>query len=257
MPHPSQNDETQPVAFGDETIALGEKQARVDDVFHHVAGKYDVMNDLMSGGLHRAWKNILVTMANPSSVKNLTHIDVAGGTGDIALRVQKKAGALAHTTLVDVNAAMLGVGKTRVSEAGLDDKITLVQGNAEALAFPDKSFDLYTIAFGIRNVPRIEKALAEAKRVLKTGGHFLCLEFSHVDVPLLSSLYAAYSDHVIPRLGQMIAGDAQPYAYLKESIRRFPDQDSFSKMLKAAGLERVSCRTLAGGIAAIHSGWRL
>ncbi len=203
--------------FGEETIALGDKQARVDDVFHSVARRYDLMNDLMSGGLHRAWKDALVTAVNPPrSDKPFALLDLAGGTGDVAFRVVDAGGPGTRVTVCDINEDMLAVGAERAIKRGIDDVVTFEQGNAEALSYPDKSFDCVTIAFGIRNVPRIGRALEEAHRVLKIGGRFLCLEFSHVNVPGLDRLYELYSFQVIPRIGQAVAGDREAYKYLVE-----------------------------------------
>jgi demethylmenaquinone methyltransferase / 2-methoxy-6-polyprenyl-1,4-benzoquinol methylase len=242
--------------FGYRRVPLGDKQALVDDVFHSVAGRYDLMNDLMSGGLHRAWKDALVTAINPPrSQRAFALLDVAGGTGDIAFRVLAAGGMGTHATVVDINAEMLAVGRARAAERGL--AIAFVQGNAEALPFPDRSYDAVTIAFGIRNVPRIAAALAEAHRVLRIGGRFLCLEFSTVDVPGLDALYDLYSFNVIPTLGQAVAGDADAYRYLVESIRRFPRPDAFAEMMRSAGFARVSFQRMSGGIVALHSGWRL
>jgi demethylmenaquinone methyltransferase/2-methoxy-6-polyprenyl-1,4-benzoquinol methylase len=244
--------------FGFRTVPLDEKQALVDDVFHSVARRYDLMNDLMSAGLHRAWKDVLVTLVNPPrSQRPFALLDVAGGTGDIAFRVVRAGGAGARATVCDINPDMLAVGRERAIDRGLDDRVTFIEGNAEALPFPAKSFDACTIAFGIRNVPRIEAALAEAFRVLKPGGHYLCLEFSNVDVPWLDTLYDLYSFNVIPALGQVVAGDAEAYRYLVESIRKFPKPPAFAAMLRAAGFSRVDARVMSGGIVALHSGWRL
>jgi demethylmenaquinone methyltransferase/2-methoxy-6-polyprenyl-1,4-benzoquinol methylase len=243
--------------FGFSDVPLDEKQGRVDDVFHSVARRYDLMNDLMSGGLHRAWKDALVAMAAPAKTTAFRHLDVAGGTGDIVVRMLGAAGPRAEAMLLDINADMLAVGRDRIAAAGLQHRVQIVQGNAENLPFPARSFDLYTIAFGIRNVPRIEAALAEAYRVLKIGGRFLCLEFSSVDVPGLDRAYEAYSFNVIPTLGRVVTGDAESYHYLVESIRRFPDAAVFSAMLRAARFARVAHRPLSGNIAAIHAGWRL
>jgi demethylmenaquinone methyltransferase/2-methoxy-6-polyprenyl-1,4-benzoquinol methylase len=216
------------------------------------------MNDLMSGGLHRAWKDILVTAVNaPKSERPFRLLDVAGGTGDIAMRVVESGGAQTQATALDINAEMLAVGRERATKRGLDHLIEFMEGNAEALPFPDRSFDAYTIAFGIRNVPRIDAALREAHRVLRTGGHFLCLEFSSVDVPGLDRLYDLYSFNVIPALGRAVAGDAESYRYLVESIRKFPKPAMFETMVRDAGFARVSHRALSGGIVALHSGWRL
>jgi demethylmenaquinone methyltransferase/2-methoxy-6-polyprenyl-1,4-benzoquinol methylase len=244
--------------FGDETIALGDKQARVDDVFHSGARRYDLMNDLMSGGLHRAWKDALVTAVNPPrSGKAFALLDLAGGTGDIAFRVVTAGGAGTRVTVCDINADMLAVGAERAIKRGLDDVVTFEQGNAEALHYPDRSFDCVSIAFGIRNVPRIERALAEAFRVLRIGGRFLCLEFSHLDVPGLDKLYDLYSFQVIPRVGEAVTGDREAYRYLVESIRKFPRPEHFAEMMRAACFRRVSFTPMTGGVVALHSGWKL
>ncbi|HEU0151122.1 MAG TPA: bifunctional demethylmenaquinone methyltransferase/2-methoxy-6-polyprenyl-1,4-benzoquinol methylase UbiE [Bradyrhizobium sp.] len=244
--------------FGFRDVPLGDKQTLVNDVFHSVASRYDLMNDLMSGGLHRVWKDIMVNALNPpKSDAPFALLDVAGGTGDISFRAASKAGAGFRATVCDINADMLEVGRQRAIKQVLDDKVSFVEGNAEALAFPDRAFDAYTIAFGIRNVPRIDLALTEAHRVLKHGGRFLCLEFSSVEVPGLDRLYDMFSFNVIPQLGRTITGDAESYRYLVESIRKFPRPNAFADMIRAAGFSRVSHQTLSGGIVALHSGWRL
>jgi demethylmenaquinone methyltransferase/2-methoxy-6-polyprenyl-1,4-benzoquinol methylase len=244
--------------FGFRQVPVDDKQALVDGVFRSVASRYDLMNDLMSGGLHRAWKDALVTAVDPpKGERPFALLDLAGGTGDIAFRVAAAGGAGTRATVVDINADMLQVGKERAAERGLDDAIAFLEGNAEALPFPDRSYDAVTIAFGIRNVPRIEAALAEAHRVLRLGGRFLCLEFSSVDVPGLDALYDLYSFNVIPALGRAVTGDAEAYRYLVESIRRFPRPEAFAEMMRAAGFRRVSFQRMTGGIVALHSGWRL
>jgi demethylmenaquinone methyltransferase/2-methoxy-6-polyprenyl-1,4-benzoquinol methylase len=244
--------------FGFRDVPLADKQALVDDVFHKVARRYDLMNDLMSGGLHRAWKDVLVTAINPpKSEREFALLDVAGGTGDVSFRTIEAAGAGTRATVADINAEMLAVGRARAAERGLDDAVTFVDANAEALPFPDKSFDAVSIAFGIRNVPRIDVALAEMHRMLRLGGHFLCLEFSNVDVPGLDALYELYSFNVVPALGRAVVGDAEPYRYLVESIRRFPRPAAFAEMMRAAGFARVSHRPISGGVVALHTGWRL
>jgi demethylmenaquinone methyltransferase/2-methoxy-6-polyprenyl-1,4-benzoquinol methylase len=243
--------------FGDRRVALDAKQGLVDDVFHKVAGRYDLMNDLMSGGLHRLWKNLLVAKVAPPRHRPYRHLDVAGGTGDVAMRVARAGGALTTVTVADINSEMLRVGEQRAAKRRAGDRLEFVEANAEALPFADSSFDGYTIAFGIRNVPRIDLALADAHRVLRRGSRFLCLEFSRVDAPGLDRLYAAYSDAVIPALGRAVAGDGAPYRYLVESIRHFPTPERFADMISAAGFSRVGYERISGGIVAIHSGWKL
>lgn len=243
--------------FGFSRVRLGEKQGLVDDVFHKVAGKYDLMNDLMSVGLHRAWKDVLVSMTGVRKGRPFRHLDVAGGTGDVAFRIAEAGGPDAHIDVLDINANMLAVGAERAEKRGLADQVKFVEANAEELPFPGDSFDAYTIAFGIRNVPRREKALAEAYRVLKRGGRFLCLEFSQVDVPLFDEFYKAWSFGAIPAIGKAVAGDGESYRYLVESIAEFPAANTFRKMVAAAGFRRASFTRLTGGIVAIHSGWKL
>jgi demethylmenaquinone methyltransferase / 2-methoxy-6-polyprenyl-1,4-benzoquinol methylase len=242
--------------FGYEEVRLAEKQERVDDVFHKVAHRYDVMNDLMSGGLHRLWKDQLAAKVNAGARPGFRHLDVAGGTGDVAFRIAAKARADAKIVVLDINADMLEVGRDRAQKRGLEERLEFVEANAESLPFPDADFDAYTIAFGIRNVPRIELALAEAFRVLKPGGRFLCLEFSQVTLPGLDKIYDAYSFNVIPLVGKFVAGDGEPYRYLVESIRRFPKADEFEGMIRKAGFRRTGCERLTGGVVAIHSGWK-
>jgi demethylmenaquinone methyltransferase / 2-methoxy-6-polyprenyl-1,4-benzoquinol methylase len=244
--------------FGFRTVDLDDKQAMVDEVFDKVARRYDLMNDLMSGGLHRVWKDILVTAVNPPrSERPFAVIDVAGGTGDVAFRIAAAGGAGTTVTACDINAEMLDVGRERAAQRGLDHAVTFMAGNAESLPFKDGSFDACTIAFGIRNVPRIDLALAQFHRVLRPGGRLLCLEFSTVDVPGLDALYDFYSFNVIPILGRAVAGDAEAYRYLVESIRRFPKPKAFADLITAAGFRRASWRVLTGGVVALHSAWRL
>jgi demethylmenaquinone methyltransferase/2-methoxy-6-polyprenyl-1,4-benzoquinol methylase len=244
--------------FGDREVPLGDKQRLVNSVFHSVASRYDLMNDLMSAGLHRLWKDIMVnTLDPPKSERPFALLDVAGGTGDIAFRAAKAAGSGFRATVCDINEDMLRVGQERAAKQHLDDRVGFVEGNAEELAFPDRTFDGYTIAFGIRNVPRIDRALSEAYRVLRPGSRFLCLEFSTVDVPGLDRLYDLFSFRVIPPLGRAVTGDAESYQYLVESIRKFPKPAAFADMIRSAGFARVNWQSLSGGIVALHSGWRL
>src|SRR5215471_17087723 len=245
-------------SFGFKTVPAAARQGLVNEVFSTVADRYDLMNDLMSGGLHRAWKDDVVAwLAPPKSARPFDLIDVAGGTGDIARRFLDTGGSGCSAVLCDISPAMVSAGRRRLAGPQFEGRITFAIANAEALPFPDKSFDAYAIAFGIRNVTHIDRALAEAYRVLKRGGRFLCLEFSACEVPLLDRLYDFHAFEIIPRLGALAAGSAEPYRYLVESIRKFPRQEPFAGLIRAAGFGRVSYRNLTGGIAAVHSGWKL
>ncbi len=239
--------------FGFKTVDIEEKSDLVRNVFDSVAPKYDIMNDLMSAGVHRLWKNALINQLRPRA--DMALLDVGGGTGDIAFRFLKNGGG--SVNVVDINEEMLAVGRDRAIDRGILDNITWTPGDAENLPVGDASVDAYTIAFCIRNVTEPQRALEEARRVLKPGGRFLCLEFSTVALPWLSKLYDAYSFNILPTLGASIAGDASAYQYLAESIRKFPTQRNFADMIAQAGLGQVSYRNLSGGIAAIHSGWRI
>jgi demethylmenaquinone methyltransferase/2-methoxy-6-polyprenyl-1,4-benzoquinol methylase len=244
-------------SFGFREVPEDDKEALVKGVFSSVAARYDLMNDLMSAGVHRIWKDALVEWLNPQP--GWRCLDVAGGTGDIAFRIAGMArsrGGEAAVTVCDINADMLGEGVRRAREQG-ETAVEWVCGNAESLPFPDAHFDAYTIAFGIRNVTHIDTALREACRVLKPGGRFLCLEFSKVQVPGLDALYDAYSFRLLPKIGGLVARDEDSYRYLAESIRRFPPQAKFAAMIAEAGLCQVKVRNLSGGIAAMHSAWRL
>ncbi|TIV79783.1 MAG: bifunctional demethylmenaquinone methyltransferase/2-methoxy-6-polyprenyl-1,4-benzoquinol methylase UbiE, partial [Mesorhizobium sp.] len=214
-------------SYGFRKVGAGEKQPLVNDVFHKVANRYDLMNDLMSAGLHRLWKDAMVAWLNPPKRPGWKVLDVAGGTGDIAFRIVEASQRQAHATVLDINGSMLSVGRDRAEKQGLAANTDFVEANAEELPFESETFDAYTIAFGIRNVPRIEVALAEAYRVLKRGGRFLCLEFSEVEMPLLDKAYEAWSFNAIPRIGKAVTGDGEPYSYLVESIRKFPNQQNF------------------------------
>ncbi|WP_075216471.1 bifunctional demethylmenaquinone methyltransferase/2-methoxy-6-polyprenyl-1,4-benzoquinol methylase UbiE [Mongoliimonas terrestris] len=245
-------------SFGFRDVALDEKQGMVDEVFHKVARRYDLMNDLMSAGLHRLWKDALVSRLAPprSGRRPYQVVDVAGGTGDVAFRIVDRSNGHARVTVADINGSMLQVGRER-AEARRIDGVTFVEANAEDLPFESGRFDAYTIAFGIRNVPRIDVALSEAYRVLKPGGRFLCLEFSAVDAPIADKVYEAYSMRVIPAMGRVVARDEDSYRYLVESIRRFPNQERFKAMIETAGFSRVGYTNLTLGVAALHVGVKI
>ncbi|MFG1420200.1 bifunctional demethylmenaquinone methyltransferase/2-methoxy-6-polyprenyl-1,4-benzoquinol methylase UbiE [Roseixanthobacter liquoris] len=244
--------------FGYRTVPLGEKQTLVDEVFHKVARRYDIMNDFMSGGLHRAWKDAMVSKVRPpQGTRPFRLLDLAGGTGDVSFRVVGAGGEGTRAVVADINREMLAVGRERAEKRGLSEKVEFVDANAESLPFADSSIDAVTIAFGIRNVPRIPLALSEMKRVLKPGGRALVLEFSRVDVPLLDKIYDFYSFRVIPELGRRVAGEAEPYQYLVESIRRFPAPAAFAQMMREAGFGRVDFTLMTGGVVALHSGFRI
>ena len=239
------------VSFGYSEVSPQEKTARVGAVFSSVAKKYDVMNDAMSGGMHRLWKNQFVRRVKPRGGEAV--LDMAGGTGDIAFRLAAQG---ARVTVSDINQDMLDVGIERAKQRGLNDLAWSCQ-NAETLTFADRAFDAYTIAFGIRNVTRIDLALAEAHRVLKHGGRFFCLEFSTTEWPGFKEAYDAYSHKLVPKLGSLIAGDEESYRYLIESIRRFPPMREFEGMIRAAGFSRTKVEPILGGLVAIHSGWKI
>jgi demethylmenaquinone methyltransferase/2-methoxy-6-polyprenyl-1,4-benzoquinol methylase len=239
------------VNFGEELVSPEEKTRRVGEVFSSVARRYDVMNDLMSGGLHRLWKDRFVARVKPRAGEHI--LDMAGGTGDIAFRLVRQG---AQVTVSDINADMLAVGEQRAEKRGLEGLHWKVE-NAEALTFDDSSFDAYTIVFGIRNVTRIPDALQEAHRVLKRGGRFYCMEFSRSDWPGFSELYDAWSKNVIPKLGKAIADDEESYRYLVESIRRFPRPEQFRTMVTQAGFVRAAAEPMLGGLVTIHSGWKI
>ena len=244
-------------SYGYQDVPEGEKQGLVDGVFHDVAGRYDVMNDIMSFGMHRLWKDAMVSALNPQSRTGYSVLDVAGGTGDIAFRIIDASKRMAQATVLDINSSMLEVGRQRAERKGIGEHVSFVEANAEDLPFEDGSFDAYTVAFGIRNVPEIDAALSEAFRVLKRGGRFLCLEFSEVDMPILEKAYESWSFNAIPQFGRLVTGKAEPYQYLVESIRKFPKQADFASMVSKAGFSRVKWTNYSGGIAALHSGWKL
>ena len=244
--------------FGAQTVSEAEKPGLVQGVFTSVASRYDLMNDLMSGGMHRLWKSAMIDWLAPRDGWRM--LDVAGGTGDISFRTLErinKRGGRGDVTVCDLTEDMLRAGRTRSESERLADQLSWVTGDAMQLSFEDNQFDAYTISFGIRNVTRIGDALSEAFRVLKPGGRFLSLEFSAMTVPLAQKAYDAYSFNVIPRIGQVVASDRDSYQYLVESIRRFPVQEQFGGMIEDAGFEQVRWRNLSGGIAALHSGWKL
>ena len=240
--------------FGFETILEKDKSEKVQGVFSSVASKYDVMNDVMSLGIHRAWKDAMMDWLAP--IRGQALLDVAGGTGDISFRFLKRASG-ANATVLDLTESMLAEGRKRAENVGISGQLEWVVGDAMALPFEDDSFDVYTISFGIRNVTDPQKALSEAYRVLKPGGRIMVLEFSHIPNDLLQWFYDKYSFNVIPRLGQIIASDRNSYQYLVESIRKFPKQESFMKLVNAAGFENTKFRNLTMGVACLHSGWKI
>jgi demethylmenaquinone methyltransferase/2-methoxy-6-polyprenyl-1,4-benzoquinol methylase len=240
--------------FGYETIPEEDKAGRVHGVFSSVADKYDVMNDAMSLGIHRLWKEAMMDWLAPRPGQRL--LDVAGGTGDIAFRFLDRAGQ-AEATVLDLTAPMLDAGRKRAEAADLADSLDWVEGDAMALPFADNSFDVYTVSFGIRNVTRPQDALAEAVRVLRPGGRLMVLEFSQIPNDLMQRVYDVYSFSAIPVMGRVITGDRESYQYLVESIRRFPDQETFLSMVRQAGFENAKYRNLSMGIACLHSGWKL
>lgn len=246
------NDKT--THFGFETVREAEKAGRVQGVFNSVASKYDVMNDVMSMGIHRVWKDAMMDWLAPRPGQRL--LDVAGGTGDISFRFLKRAGH-GHATVLDLTEPMLVEGRQRAEADQMADSLNWVVGDAMALPFEDNTFDVYTISFGIRNVTRPQEALNEAYRVLKPGGRLMVLEFSQLPNDGLQKLYDLYSFNVIPRMGKLIANDYDSYQYLVESIRKFPDQETFLNMVRTAGFENAKYRNLSMGIAALHSGWKI
>lgn len=239
------------VSFGFSDVSPQEKTHLVGDVFRRVASRYDLMNDAMSGGLHRLWKDDFVRLVQPKASEHI--LDMAGGTGDIAFRLAKYG---TNVTIADINPAMLEVGKKRATARSIGN-LTWKQENAETLSFNDNAFDAYTIAFGIRNVTHIQKALDEAWRVLKVGGRFFCMEFSQTKWSGFSNLYKVYSTHIVPKIGQLLANDEDSYRYLIESIERFPNIEKFSDMIKSAGFVQIRARPILGGLVAIHSGWKV
>jgi len=248
----TRNDDT--THFGFETVPETEKAGRVQGVFSSVASKYDVMNDVMSVGIHRIWKDAMMDWLAPRAGQKL--LDVAGGTGDISFRFLKRAGS-GHATVLDLTEPMLVEGRKRAEADRLSDSLDWVVGDAMALPFDDNSFDVYTISFGIRNVTRPQEALNEAYRVLRPGGRLMVLEFSQLPNPMMQKAYDLYSFNVIPQMGQLVAGDRDSYQYLVESIRNFPDQETFLSMVKTAGFENAKYRNMTMGVAALHSGWKI
>ncbi|WP_099828055.1 bifunctional demethylmenaquinone methyltransferase/2-methoxy-6-polyprenyl-1,4-benzoquinol methylase UbiE [Oceaniglobus indicus] len=250
------DDDTSPrtTHFGFQDIPETEKSGRVHGIFTNVASKYDIMNDVMSGGVHRLWKDAMMDWLAPRPGQRL--LDVAGGTGDVSFRFLKRA-PTAHATVCDLTESMLIEGRKRAEAEQMASHLDWIVGDAMALPFDDATFDVYTISFGIRNVTRIDEALSEAFRVLKTGGRLMVLEFSQLPNPAMQWAYDRYSFNVIPAMGQAIAGDRDSYQYLVESIRKFPDQETFATMIRDAGFEQVKYRNLTMGVAALHSGWKL
>ena len=249
-----QDNAEQTTHFGFETVPEAEKAIKVQSVFNSVAGKYDIMNDVMSMGIHRIWKEAMMDWLAPSPGQKL--LDVAGGTGDISFKFLNRAGS-GHATVLDITENMLIAGRKRAEADKMLNSIDWVVGDAMALPFADNSFDVYTISFGIRNVTRPQEALNEAFRVLRPGGRLMVLEFNQIPVPLVQKAYDIYSFNVIPRMGKLIANDRESYQYLVESIRKFPDQETFLSMVREAGFENTNYRNLSLGIAALHSGWKI
>ncbi len=245
------------LSFGFREVAEDEKQKLVNEVFSQVAARYDQMNDLMSAGLHRLWKDDFVAALHVPKSAPFHVLDVAGGTGDIAFRILARGGAQTRVSLADISFDMLAEGRRRAQAESDPARLDFTTANAEALPFPDNTFDAVTIAFGIRNVPHIDTGLREMFRVLKPGGRFQCLEFSQLAIPGLEQLYDAYSFTVIPAVGKEVTGDGGPYRYLVESIRRFPTQEAFLGMIRAAGFERAGYRNMSGGVVAMHWGWKI
>ncbi len=241
--------------FGNRNVSPDEKTGLVIDVFDSVASRYDLMNDLMSGGMHRLWKDRFVRMIRPRA--GLSYLDVAGGTGDIAFRIRKAAGADAAITVCDLNDHMLSVGRDRAIDKGWPRGFEWVTGNAESLPFPDSAFNVYTIAFGLRNVTHIDTALKDVWRVLKPGGRFYCLEFSHVESAVLGKVYDLYSHSLIPKIGEIVTKDAESYRYLVESIRKFPTQRKLAARLEQAGFAKVRYTNFSAGIVCVHEGLKL
>lgn len=240
--------------FGFEEVNVEEKAGMVRDIFESVADQYDIMNDVMSVGIHRLWKDSLINTLNPRAGMHL--LDVAGGTGDVAFRFLEACTG-GTVTVADYNAEMLRVGKARAEKLGYGDRADFVCGDAQKLPVGDNSVDAYTISFGIRNVTHVDQAIRDAYRVLKPGGRFLVLEFSPKVVPILQKAYDSYSFNVIPKMGSKVAGDAASYQYLAESIRRFPTKEKFADMIRAEGFENVTVRTMSAGVVAIHSGYKI
>ena len=248
------NDSDKTTHFGFETVPEAEKAGRVQGVFNSVASKYDIMNDVMSVGIHRVWKEAMMDWLAPRSGQKL--LDVAGGTGDVSFKFLARAGT-GHATVLDLTEPMLVEGRKRAEAAAMAESLDWVVGDAMGLPFDDNSFDVYTISFGIRNVTRPQEALNEAYRVLRPGGRLMVLEFSQLPNPMMQKAYDLYSFNVIPRMGQIIANDRESYQYLVESIRNFPDQETFLDMVKMAGFEQAKYRNLTMGVAALHSGWKI
>ncbi len=253
------SEKQQTTHFGSKQVPLDEKQGLVNEVFDGVASRYDLMNDLMSGGIHRLWKDALVAKLNPPRNGNRPYrvLDMAGGSGDIGERIINASHGYANVIISDINQEMLNEGMQRQKSWRFGSRAQFIRADAQDLPFEDNSFNAYTIAVGIRNVPRIDLALKEAHRVLKRGGKFLCLEFSHPDVPGLAEVYDSFSTNIIPKIGKIVTGNADPYTYLVESIRQFPTPEKFSSMIEKAGFNRVTHIPLSGNIAAIHYGIKI
>ncbi|MEG8099232.1 bifunctional demethylmenaquinone methyltransferase/2-methoxy-6-polyprenyl-1,4-benzoquinol methylase UbiE [Candidatus Liberibacter brunswickensis] len=251
------SDENMKTSYGFLDVPEEEKQNMVNHVFSRVSRRYDLMNDVMSFGLHRFWKEAMVTALNPKKSDDYRVLDVAGGTGDIAFRIAEASDNKAKITVVDINNEMLSVGRDRSFKENLEDCVTFIEANAENLPFKANSFDACTLAFGIRNMPHIALVLKEIYRILKRGGRLLILEFSEVQEPIFRKFYDMWSFNAIPKIGRLITGDGEPYQYLVESIRRFPNQQDFAKIISAEGFSNVSFANYTNGVVALHSGWKL
>lgn len=253
----TKNEKDMGETYGYEKIRLQDKQKKINEVFESVADKYDIMNDIMSMGIHRAWKDAVNAKANMPHKKPFNALDLAGGSGDIAVRLLKNAHPDSKITICDINTEMIEKAKEKMKRKNIEQQIEFVVADAQKLPFKDNSFDLCTIAFGMRNIPEMDKALKECKRIIKPACQFICLEFSQMDIPIIDKIYEYWSINAIPKWGKIIANDEDAYQYLVESIRRFPNQESFAQIIQNAGFKNVKYRNMSGGIVALHWGWKI